>query len=375
MTRLLLLLLAEASLLGLGGAFSLALNSKCTRAERSSMLCLAGTTHTSPPDAGSLDTEQHGDSRRSFLTQASLLSTSIMLVTATSACTPAPAQAAVGSLPELADANAILQGVTIRVADPSQLKSTISFFTDAFDFKVLRKKIKGDVEETWLGYGPEQLSIPADCKLPPSSFATYGGHASIHVVYDSQSAAPLYRTGDAAPGDSIAFLQVAVPGYRISQMTKNSANILDAYGHINVVSPAGLQIRGIVGITPDPIMFVAVNCIDVQASKKFYQQLGFAEQEYPYARPSRGTGPFEPAQPASSVYMAPSPNCMGVLLLPTKSKRITQNPVFESLNLVYTPSTSTEGESAAVETVFDPSGIGVTFQSVPDFELEERKTR
>ena len=71
---------------------------------------------------------------------------------------------------------------------------------------------------------------------------------------------------------------VGVPGYRISQMVASGAKILEAYGNVNVVSPSGLPFRGIVGITPDPIMLVAINCKDVKECKTFYQQLGFFEQ-------------------------------------------------------------------------------------------------
>ncbi len=71
---------------------------------------------------------------------------------------------------------------------------------------------------------------------------------------------------------------MAVPEYRISQMTQSGGNIIDAFGYVNVVSPSGLPMRGIVGISPDPIMFVAINCIDIKQSKAFYQQLGFVEQ-------------------------------------------------------------------------------------------------
>jgi len=43
--------------------------------------------------------------------------------------------------------------------------------------------------------------------LPVSSFNEYGGHAAIHVRYDAKVATPLYRQGENAPGDNIAFLQ------------------------------------------------------------------------------------------------------------------------------------------------------------------------
>ena len=55
-------------------------------------------------------------------------------------------------------------------------------------------------------------------------------------------------------------------------MLENGGNILDAYGLVTVVSPAGLPIRGVVGIAPDPIMYVAINCQDVNESREFYEK-------------------------------------------------------------------------------------------------------
>jgi len=284
-----------------------------------------------------------------------------------------PSQAAVGTLPEYDDTNVVLQGVTVRVADKSQQEAMIKFMTDAFEAKILRKRIRGPVEETWMGFGPEQLSIPSDFEIPVSSFAMYGGHASIHLVCDERTTAPFYRVGDSAPGTNIAYLQLGLPQYRVSQMVKNGGNVLDAYGYVNVVSPAGLPIRSIVGISPDPIMFVALNCPNVAEAQAFYQKLGFFEQEYPYARPNKGQGQFEPMQPAKSVYMAPSKSSMGILLLPYKKKRVDPNPVVSSLDLVYTPA---EGaEDMEIGTLVDPVGVPIKFQSAKDFSAEEQATR
>lgn len=61
-------------------------------------------------------------------------------------------------------------------------------------------------------------------------------------------------------------------------MVASGGKILDAYGLVNVVSPSGLPMRGIVGISPDPIMLLAINCQDVKESAAFYEQLGFSEQ-------------------------------------------------------------------------------------------------
>lgn len=306
-------------------------------------------------------------SRRAFVKEFSAGAAVVL-----SASHSQPSHAAVGTLPEFSDTNAVLQGVTILVADSSQQTAMVKFLEDGFECKVLRQRIQGSVEEIWMGFGPEQLSIPTNFVTGVSSFGEYGGHASIRIVYDKKTTTPLYRTGEAAPGNNIAYLQLGVPEYRISQMVKNGGNILDAYGIVNVVSPSGLPIRGIVGISPDPIMFIAINCQDVKKSRAFYEQLGFVEQEYPYCRPNKGKGQFEPEQPAKSVYLAPSPNSFGVLLLP--SRKVTPNPVVQSLGVVYTPSSDADAGDTAMRVV-DPSGVAYEFQSVSDFETTERITR
>ncbi len=91
------------------------------------------------------------------------------------------------------------------------------------------------------------------------------------------------------PGDNVAYLKLGMPTYRISQMVKHSGSILNAHGWVNVVSPAELPIRGVVGARlPDWMMFVALYC----------------------------KGQFE------LTYLAPLANSMGLLLLPRLSKRI-----------------------------------------------------
>lgn len=51
------------------------------------------------------------------------------------------ANAAVGTLPEFADTNAIFQGLTIDVTDSNQYEETIEFFTKGFEgMKVLRER-------------------------------------------------------------------------------------------------------------------------------------------------------------------------------------------------------------------------------------------
>jgi hypothetical protein len=302
--------------------------------------------------------------------------------------TPLPASAAVGTLPELANTNAFVQGITVQVADKSQQDAMIAFLVEGFDFQILRKRIRGGVEETWLGFGPEQLDVPSDFEIPVSSFAKYGGHASVHLVYDSATKAPLYRVGsDAPPGDSVAYLQVSVPAYRISKILVSGGVITDAYGLVNAISPSGLPVRGIIGVWPDPLMLVAINCRNVQESLEFYRSLGFVQLPVPYSRPSNGATIFEPYPPPGSVYVSPCTAGvgMGVLLIPRKGGPITPNRAVKSLDLVYTPSSSTataatlsDGDALSpppVSVVVDPSGVPISFQPVSDFQEEERVTR
>jgi len=191
-----------------------------------------------------------------------------------------PSNAAIGSLYEYANTNAILQGLTINVADTSQQNAMIKFLTESFvGFKVLRQGTMDSVTDTWLGFGPEELDVPKDYEFGVNSFSMYGGHASLHIRYDAKSSNVYYKgPGTDLLGDNIAYLQVGVPSYKISKLQENNGNILDAFGYVNVISPCGLPIRGIVGIWPDPMMFVAINCIDMQQSKSFYEQLGFIQQ-------------------------------------------------------------------------------------------------
>lgn len=159
-------------------------------------------------------------------------------------------------------------------------------------------------------------------------------------------------------------------------MVKYGGNVLDAFGWVNVVSPAGLPIRAIVGIRPDPMMFVAINCADVAQSEEFYTKLGFVRQEYPYARLNSGQGQFEPPQPAKSVYLAPSPNSMGVLLLQNKNRKkaVVPNPVLRSMNVVYNaPGGEDSSSGGALENfepqIMDPSSVPVSF--IPQEYLEK----
>jgi len=334
--------------------------------------------------------QDSNDSNSSMMNRRSLMSNVVVAAGATALVSnQKTANAAVGTLPEYADTNAIVQGVTVQVADKSQLDAMKNFLELGFEAKVLRQFVSGSITNVYMGYGPEELSIPKDFNFG-SSFAKYGGHACINIQYDSSATNVYYRKGDDAPGDNIAYLQLAVPQYKISQMVLEGANIIDAYGYLNCVSPSGLPIRGIIGINPDPIMFLAIQSINLSQSVEFYNQLGFVQQEYPYARPGKGTYQFEPLQPDGSIYMAPSVNSMGILLLPPTQpkegffsrsktiKSVKSNPALQSLNIVYTPNETdadTTTTPAVIKPIPDPSQVPIALIPSAVFENLERSSR
>ena len=109
----------------------------------------------------------------------------------------------------------------------------------------------------------------------------------------------------------------------------------------------------------------------------FVGSYSFDQQEFPYARLSQGQTIFEPAPPKNSVYLGPTGNGMGVLLLPPPNRkaRVTPNPVVGSLNVVYTPSGSPDGSSDDDIDVADLSGTPIKFQSSSKFSQIEKITR
>jgi hypothetical protein len=95
--------------------------------------------------SGEVDFEEKDKSsiRRALFNTAAVASGSLILGTSSK-----PAVAAVGTLPEFADSDAIIQGITVNVADKSQQDAMIDFLVRSFDFQVLRKRVRDSVEET-----------------------------------------------------------------------------------------------------------------------------------------------------------------------------------------------------------------------------------
>ena len=81
------------------------------------------------------------------------------------------------------------------------------------------------------------------------------------------------------------------------------------------------------------------------------------------------------------MYLAPSVNSMGILLLQNEKRRraVAPNPVLRSLNVVYAPpengSGGGDGDGAdATPQLTDPSSVPIAFVAQEAFEREIQKT-
>jgi hypothetical protein len=97
--------------------------------------------------------EEGDDSRPTSIARRMALRTVATAVLGGSLCGvvrafPSRASAEVGTLPEFAGTNNVLRGLTVNVADAGQQESMVAFLENGFDMKVLRKRIRGSVEET-----------------------------------------------------------------------------------------------------------------------------------------------------------------------------------------------------------------------------------
>jgi hypothetical protein len=189
------------------------------------------------------------------------------------------------------------------------------------------------------------------------------------------------------PGKNIVYLQMGMLMYHTSQILMYGGNVLDAYGWVNVICPAGLPSHAVVGVrSPDTLMFVALYCNNVESSANFYANPRFIKRDNPYAQPNNGKGQFESPQPRGSTYISPLANSMGILLLPREKegggffsygvwKVLVPDLVLRSLNVVYAPTMGTvDGGEATTMSIMDPLYVPILFVSQVAFMRELKAT-
>ena len=100
-----------------------------------------------------------GGGHQARSTRRSVLRQSLCAATAAAAF-PRRADAALGSLPEFRDTNAVFQSLTVDVTDQDQYARTIAFFTLGFDgMTVLRERNGGPVKETVRALSPRRCRL------------------------------------------------------------------------------------------------------------------------------------------------------------------------------------------------------------------------
>eukprot|EP00986_Skeletonema_menzelii_P004154 scaffold1392_cov86-Skeletonema_menzelii.AAC.7 len=117
---------------------------------RSSRVLLSAQSSVNDDDQDQIKAAStSNNTRRSMLQQAvistsAILSSTLLATGGGTSTSSTIANAAMGTLPEFEDTNAIFQGVTIDVADKAQYEETIQFFTNSFDGMTVLRERGGD---------------------------------------------------------------------------------------------------------------------------------------------------------------------------------------------------------------------------------------
>ncbi|CAN0185845.1 unnamed protein product [Ectocarpus sp. 12 AP-2014] len=287
---------------------------------------------------------------------------------------------AIGDLYEFKDQARFAQHATLQVPD---MAAALKFYVDGVGMKVIRTRAGPLFNTTVVGFGPEALEVPPSFVFGVSSTNGYGGHFTLELNSQKEEEGAAENGEEDVdffydPGNGVQFLQIAVDSYRISQVVKAGGIIESGYGYLQVLAPGGLRLKLLSGSRRDPPMFLAVKVKDMKRSVQWYTDVaGMAK--FPFPRAREAGSPFEPEQPAGSVFMAYEGEAFGVVLIPAgKGDRINPGSVVsvailaedvekiaESLGgQVSVDSLRGGGRSVAVA---DPDGYGVKFVEYSDW--------
>ncbi|CAN0497370.1 unnamed protein product [Ectocarpus sp. 12 AP-2014] len=287
---------------------------------------------------------------------------------------------AIGDLYEFKDQARFAQHATLQVPD---MAAALKFYVDGVGMKVIRTRAGPLFNTTVVGFGPEALEVPPSFVFGVSSTNGYGGHFTLELNSQKEEEGAAENGEEDVdffydPGNGVQFLQIAVDSYRISQVVKAGGIIESGYGYLQVLAPGGLRLKLLSGSRRDPPMFLAVKVKDMKRSVQWYTDVA-GMTKFPFPRAREAGSPFEPEQPAGSVFMAYEGEAFGVVLIPAgKGDRINPGSVVsvailaedvekiaESLGgQVSVDSLRGGGRSVAVA---DPDGYGVKFVEYSDW--------
>lgn len=306
-------------------------------------------------------------------------SAAIAAATAAGAGFPSAAEA-IGDLYEFKDQARFAQHATLQVPD---MAAALKFYVDGVGMKVIRTRAGPLFNTTVVGFGPEALEVPPSFVFGVSSTNGYGGHFTLELNSQKEEAGAAEDGEEDVdffydPGNGVQFLQIAVDSYRISQVVKAGGIIESGYGYLQVLAPGGLRLKLLSGSRRDPPMFLAVKVKDMKRSVQWYTDVA-GMTKFPFPRAREAGSPFEPEQPAGSVFVAYEGEAFGVVLIPAaKGDQINPGSVVsvailaedvekiaESLGgKVSVDSARGGGRSVAVA---DPDGYGVKFVEYSDW--------
>ncbi|CAM9654372.1 unnamed protein product [Ectocarpus sp. 6 AP-2014] len=306
-------------------------------------------------------------------------SAAIAAATTAGAGFPSAAEA-IGDLYEFKDQARFAQHATVQVPD---MAAALKFYVDGVGMKVIRTRAGPLFNTTVVGFGPEALEVPPSFVFGVSSTNGYGGHFTLELNSQKEEAGAAEDGEEDVdffydPGNGVQFLQIAVDSYRISQVVKAGGIIESGYGYLQVLAPGGLRLKLLSGSRRDPPMFLAVKVKDMKRSVQWYTDVA-GMTKFPFPRAREAGSPFEPEQPAGSVFMAYEGEAFGVVLIPAaKGDQINPGSVVsvavlaedvekiaESLGgMVSVDSARGGGRSVAVA---DPDGYGVKFVEYSDW--------
>lgn len=243
---------------------------------------------------------------------------------------PSSPALAVTEIPEFKDYESRMKSVVLNTYNPSVHESTVNFFTRAFTgFKVVKdeKSATDNGRVTVVAYGDVEDSVGKAFVPGVSNYNLYGGHCSITLSCPSK-ATSMNPIPDPPPPTNLAYIQLSVPGYRISQVYATGGTMISAYGYMNALAPNGVQVRAIVGDNPgNEISYVAVRAQKGADCKKVAEEWtrdvkGLKEwSKPPQCRPG-GQEEFEPRTFPGAVYLGVGEEGgleggPGVLILPS----------------------------------------------------------
>ncbi|GMH88062.1 hypothetical protein TrST_g6141 [Triparma strigata] len=258
--------------------------------------------------------------RRSFVENvATTLASTVALTTLGTLSSPSPSFA-VTSLPDYALQPSYLSTIVLNTFNADTHQAMLDFLTDSFvGIDVLRSTSSTAV----VGFGSDLNTAPPSFAPGVSAYKFYGGHPTMTVQYDPSNPVPTSLPG-AEQLTTVAYIQMAVPGYRISKIMQSGGEMVSAYGYCNCVAPNGVHFRAVVA---DPVgqnlEYVALRAkegMTVEEVAKFYKSnYNMVEALVPKTRPE-GQDEFEPRIFPDSKYLVcagGSSSAFGLMIHPS----------------------------------------------------------